>query len=74
MPTVAEVKAKVYKPGDKVEASGIYKVTHDSVHAGEHEVTCVFGHIFPPCNHCGHHPRFRLHYAAQHISNHEHFK
>ena len=30
---------KQYKPGEKCEASGIYGVTHDRNHAGEHEVT-----------------------------------
>jgi hypothetical protein len=64
----------VFKPGDKVEASGIYKVTHDPRHAAEHEVTCVYGHKFPPCNHCGNHPRFTLVKAAQHVDQNEHFK
>jgi hypothetical protein len=64
----------VFKPGDKVEASGIYKVTHDRQHSAEHEVTCVYGKQFPPCNHCGPHPRFTLVKAAQHIERNEHFK
>lgn len=74
MPTLEEIKAKEYKPGDSVPKSGIYKVTHDSQHAAGHEVTCVFGEHFPPCNHCGHHPRFRLVQAAQHVETHDHFK
>ena len=64
----------VFKPGEKVPRSGIYKVTHDSKHTGEHEVTCVFGKHFPPCNKCGQHPRFTLVRAAQHIDSNEHFK
>jgi hypothetical protein len=63
-----------YKPGDKVPKSGLYKVTHDSAHHDEHEVTAVLGEPFPPCNHCGHHPRFTLIRAAHHLSQHEHFK
>jgi hypothetical protein len=62
-----------YKPGDKVTHSGIYRVTHDSHHAS-HEVTCVAGHKFPPCNHCGHHPRFTLVRGAWHVTNHDNFK
>jgi hypothetical protein len=62
-----------FKPGDKVEESGVYKVTHDSTHAQAHEVTCVFGKTFPPCGGCKH-PRFILVRAAQHIEHHEHFK
>ena len=65
---------QTFKPGDTVEASGIYKVVHDRNHAQSHEVTCVFGHKFPPCNHCGSHPRFALVYAAQHIQQNSHFK
>ena len=65
---------KDYKPGDTVERSGIYRVTHDRNHAQEHEVTCVFGKRFPPCKGCGNHPRFRLMYAAQHIEQNQHFK
>jgi hypothetical protein len=65
--------AKVYKPGDTVEKSGIYLVTHDTDHAQPHEVTCVYGKRFPPCRSCEH-PRFELVRAAQHIESNEHFK
>jgi len=64
----------VFEPGDSVPASGVYRVIHDAFHTQEHEVTCVYGKIFPPCNHCGHHPRFVLKYRAQHIESHEFFK
>ncbi len=62
---------KVYKPGDEVEASGVYRVTHDS--AKEHEVTIVHGGHFPACQHCGMHPRFVAVKLAQHIQSNEHF-
>ncbi len=64
----------IFKPGDKVETSGIYTVIHDTKHYEVHEVTCVYGKHFPPCNHCGHHVRFKLKYAAIHIDSHQHFK
>jgi hypothetical protein len=64
----------IYKPGDQVPQSGIYKVVHDSNHIREHEVTSVMGEHFPPCNNCGQHPRFELVRAAHHIGNHESFK
>ena len=63
----------VFKSGDDVPDSGIYKVIHDPIHAQEHEVTCVYGKKFPPCRGCPH-PRFVLTRAAQHIDTHEHFK
>jgi hypothetical protein len=66
--------AQEYKPGDKVETSGIYRVVHDSQHTAEHEVTCVAGKQFPPCNHCGHKVRFVIVKAAVHIDSHQHFK
>jgi hypothetical protein len=62
-----------YKPGDTVPASGIYKVTHDDVHHDVHEVTCIVGNPFPPCNKCGDHPRFVLVHEAKHIEGHAHF-
>jgi hypothetical protein len=64
----------VFKPGQKVPQSGIYDVIHDPQHTQKHQVTCVHGEPFPPCNHCGQHVRFRLAIAAIHVKNHEHFK
>jgi hypothetical protein len=64
----------IFKPGETVPRSGIYRVIHDPNHAQEHEVTCVYNKPFPPCNHCGHHVRFVLERAAQHIDSNEHFK
>jgi len=64
----------VYKPGDTVPRSGIYNVIHDVEHTDRHQVTCVMGESFPPCNHCGRHPRFTLAQAAHHIANHKFFK
>lgn len=74
MATHEEIFRKTYKPGDDVEASGIYKVTHDPKHGGEHEVTVVFGKRFPPCKGCGDHPRFKAVKLAQHIEHNDHFK
>jgi hypothetical protein len=55
-----------FKPGDKVPTSGIYKVTHDSK-TQAHEVTCVEGEPFPPCNSCSH-PKYVLVRAAHHVT------
>lgn len=62
-----------YRPGDIVPASGIYLVLHDQHHR-PHEVTYVKGEVFPPCNHCGYHPRFSLERAAHHVHNHDQFR
>lgn len=62
-----------FRPGQTVEVSGIYRVIHDPNHTEEHDVTCVKGKKFPPCNHCGHNVRFKLKQAAHHIDTHKHF-
>jgi len=62
----------IFKPGDTVPVSGIYRVTHDPKHTQEHEVTCVKGKRFPPCRDCAH-PRFVLQRKAHHIETHEFF-
>jgi hypothetical protein len=63
----------VFKPGDTVPNSGIYRVIHDPTHTEEHEVTCIAHKRFPPCRDC-HHPRFALARKALHIEAHELFK
>jgi hypothetical protein len=71
---IEKMANELYKPGDKVPYSGIYKVTHDKTHAQEHEITAVFGEHFPPCRGCGHGVKFVLVRQTYHLSNHEHFK
>lgn len=70
---MAEVGSE-FKPGEKVPHSGIYNVVHDRNHTQPHEVTCVYDEHFPPCNHCGQHPRFILVRKALHVTHHEDFK
>jgi hypothetical protein len=75
-PDVAN-KGKEFKPGDEVETSGIYDVSHDSLdgdtHAQHHRVTVIAGTIFPDCRGCREWVRFRLHLAAEHIGADPHF-
>lgn len=68
------IYATTYKPGDAVEASGVYRVTHPPKHASEHEITVIYGRQFPPCNGRGQHPRFKAVKLAQHIDANDHFK
>jgi hypothetical protein len=60
-------KGEEFKPGQKCKQSGIYSVVHDENHTQPHEVTCVNGHTFPPCNHCGKGVKFVLTHPAVHI-------
>ena len=63
---------EVFKPGDMVPNSGIYRVIHDPEHTEEHEVTCIYGKKFPPCRGCRS-PRFILIRRAQHIDRNGNF-
>ena len=64
---------QLFKPGDTVDASGIYTVIHDHNHHQPHDVTCVYGKTFPPCRGCGRGVEFRAKYLAEHISNNSQF-
>lgn len=70
----ASKKGDQFRAGETVPRSGIYKVVHDLNHSEEHEVTCVYGRKFPPCNHCGYEVKFVLIYPALHIESNRHFK
>jgi hypothetical protein len=72
----AQVKsmAEALKAGDKVKKSGVYSVAHEGKHAAAHEVTCIAGITFPPCDECGDAVRFTLVKHAKHIVRHEHFR
>jgi hypothetical protein len=59
--------AQEYKPGQIVPQSGVYKITHDPVHADmPHEVTVIKGRRFPTCRHCKG-ISFELAHAAKHV-------
>jgi hypothetical protein len=63
-----------FKIGDKVPDSGIYTVIHDEEHYKSHDVTCIEGSPFPPCNNCGKGVRFKVKMKAEHISKNRWFK
>jgi len=63
----------VFKSGDRVPHSGIYRVLHSSEHQDPHEVTCVYGRRFPSCRSCEH-TRFMLLRGAESIDTNNLFK
>jgi hypothetical protein len=69
MPTLGDV----FKSGDRVLNSGIYRVVHDPAHEEPHEVTCLYGKRFPRCRACEH-ARFMLVRGAESIDSNGHFK
>jgi hypothetical protein len=62
-----------FRPGDEVPHSGVYRVFHDPEHDKPHEVTCIYGTLFPQCSQCNY-PRFMLIRPAQHVNAHEAFR
>jgi hypothetical protein len=65
---------QVFKPGEECPLSGVYRVVHDPVYTKDHEVTCVYGKKFSPCNDCGHYVRFVLEHGADHVDVDDNFK
>lgn len=64
----------VFEIGDKVPHSGIYDVLHDGHHHQKHQVTCIYGKLFPPCHGCHDEVRFSLAVKALHIDQDPEFK
>jgi hypothetical protein len=58
----------LFKPGDKVPVSGVYRVTHDR-HRMPHKVFAFDGDEFPACKKCGNLMRFTPRQAATHIES-----
>jgi hypothetical protein len=71
-----------WKPGDTVDYSGVYRVSHGSGHAMfpgsrytlQHQVICLAGQKFPLCHQCGNDPRFTRIADGEPIGSNEHFK
>ena len=57
---------KVYRPGEPVPQTGVYRVVHED-HRSEHEATLLNGGQFPQCTRCGEKVRFSLVRAASPI-------
>ncbi len=49
----------VYKPGEIVPESGLYRIDHDQ-HRLMHEATLTAGMLFPRCRRCNDEVRFTL--------------
>jgi hypothetical protein len=64
---------QVFRPGDEIEASGIYEVVHNPKHTQRHEILCIHGKRFPICEGCAH-PRFTLVRPAQLMESNKHFR
>ena len=63
----AERSDHLFKPGGKVEQSGMYKAVHQPEHRKAHTVMLNRGEKFPACAKCEH-TVFLLLMASEHIS------
>jgi len=64
---------KIFKAGDKVPTTGVYKTIHAQQHIPPHYVTAVFGDTFPPCLECSDNVRFEVALSAVHVRAHPQF-
>jgi hypothetical protein len=63
----------VYRAGQMVPATGVYKAVHTNEHIPAHYVTALFGDTFPPCSTCSNKVRFQLAMSAIHVEAHPQF-
>lgn len=63
----------LFRSGDQVQHSGIYRVVHSPEHEDPHEVTCLYGKRFPRCQ-CCEHTRFMLVRGAESVDTNFHFR
>jgi hypothetical protein len=63
----------LFLPGSPIPQTGIYEVIHDKGHREAHEAVLHSADIFPTCDQCGEHVRFRLVRTAPYIFDDEDF-
>lgn len=66
--------AETFKPGNRIPRSGVYRVRHGRRHTPAHEVTIVYGLVFPTCIHCVDEVRFVLVKSGQNIDSNPNFR
>ena len=59
-------QSKLYRPGDRADATGIYRAVHLR-HRMPHELTVLEGETFPNCKRCGEKVTFELVRAAPRV-------
>lgn len=63
---------KIYRSGDKVPCTGLYRVSHYQ-HRMPHDAVLRSGETFPACNKCGKRVMFRLSTNAETIGKDQDF-
>jgi len=63
-----------HRANDDCPQSGVYRVVHDPQHTEDHDVTVLYGHVFPRCSHHGCNPKFALVAAGQNVHSNNWFR
>lgn len=66
--------ADEYRAREECKQSGVYRAAHEPQHTPDHDVTVLFGHVFPRCSHHGCNPKFVLVAPGQNVSSNNWFK
>jgi hypothetical protein len=64
----------IFRAGDKVPTTGLYKVVHGREHVEAHYVTALQGDVFPACLECSDNVRFEMALSAARVNAHPLFK
>jgi hypothetical protein len=59
---------------EECKQSGVYTAVHEPQHTPDHDVTVLYGHVFPRCGHHGCNPKFVLAMAGQNVNSNNWFK
>jgi hypothetical protein len=71
---VADEPAKEYRAREVCGQSGVFCAVHSEQHTPDHDVTVLYGHIFPRCSHHGCEAKFVLVAAGQNVNSNNWFK
>jgi hypothetical protein len=66
--------AEEYRARKVCKQSGVYRAVHEPPHTPDHDVTVIYGHIFPRCSHHGCNPKFVMVAAGQNVASNNWFK
>ena len=66
--------AEEYRAREVCKQSGVYRAAHEPPHTPDHDVTVIYGHIFPRCSHHGCNPKFVVVAAGQNVASNNWFK
>ncbi len=64
----------IFRAGEKVPTTGVYKVVHSRQHVEAHYITALQGDTFPLCLECSDNVRFEVALSAVHVNAHPLFK